>query len=90
MIGISLGSDIIMDLIGPKGEKIPIFLPRRSLYILQGEARYIWKHGIPGRKTDKLKDGKLLIRNTRASLTYRIVISNDGQIHIPPKKILEK
>jgi len=86
VIGISLGSDIIMDLVGPKGEKIPILLPRRSLYILQGEARYVWKYGIPGRKTDKLKDGKILIQNTRAFLTYRIDITKDGQIHIPPKQ----
>ena len=88
VIGISLGSDIIMDLISPKGEKIPIFLPRRSLYVLQGESRYIWKHGIPGRKTDKLEDGKILFRRTRASLTYRIVTKNN-QIQIPKLFLLQ-
>lgn len=32
--------------------KIPLFLPQRSLLIIECEARYNWKHAIPARKSD--------------------------------------
>ena len=44
-------------------------MKRRSLVILQGPARYLWKHSIPAR----LKDHGVE-RSTRLSLTFRTII----------------
>lgn len=79
VIGISLGSDIIIEFYGPNKEKIDILLPRRSLYLMEGDSRYKWRHGITGKKIDRLKDGKILVRSTRVSLTYRGVIYPEGE-----------
>jgi hypothetical protein len=39
---------------------------------LAGEARYDWRHAIPGRKIDKV-DGRAVVRGRRVSLTFRTV-----------------
>jgi len=39
---------------GSKG--IDVLLKRRSVAIMQGDARYKFKHGIVGRKSDKIGD----------------------------------
>jgi len=49
-----------------------LVLPRRSLLIMTGEARYRWRHAILHRKTDKI-DGELVKRQRRVSLTFRRV-----------------
>lgn len=50
-----------------------LFLPRRSLLILSGEARYAWHHYIPHHKID-LVNGQVLDRGTRrVSFTFRKV-----------------
>ena len=49
-----------------------LVLPRRSLLIMTGEARYRWRHAILHRKTDKI-DGELIKRQRRVSLTFRRV-----------------
>lgn len=54
-------------------EKVPVFLPQRSLVIMKGESRYDWKHSIPARKKDKF-EGKIHPRDRRISLTFRSVI----------------
>lgn len=71
--GLSLNSDVIMEFHGSKGEKIELFVPRRSLYKMEGVARFDWKHSIPGRKKDKLANGSISIRKKRVSLTFRTV-----------------
>jgi alkylated DNA repair protein alkB family protein 8 len=53
-------------------EAVPVYLPRRSVVILQDDARYKWTHEIPSRKTDVI-DGKRVPREKRVSLTYRSV-----------------
>ncbi|MEQ1706269.1 MAG: alpha-ketoglutarate-dependent dioxygenase AlkB [Rickettsiales bacterium] len=71
---ISLGSHCVMDFTNSNtGEKAPALLAQRSLVILSGDARYIWKHSIANRKTDKY-DGEVIQRNRRVSLTFRTVI----------------
>ena len=35
-----------------------LYLPRRSLLILRGDARYLWSHGIAPRTTDKVNSKK--------------------------------
>jgi len=53
-------------------KKIGVFLPRRSLIQLMGEARHDWKHGIPSRKSDMV-NGIRVPRVRRVSLTFRNV-----------------
>jgi alkylated DNA repair dioxygenase AlkB len=71
---ISLGSPVVMDFTHSKtNEKIPILLEPRSLFLLSGDARYVWKHGIANRKSDK-HNGIVIPRHRRASMTFRKVI----------------
>ena len=85
--GVNLGSSCIMRFIRGKNlETIDIEIPRRSLYIMQDEARNKWTHGIPPRKKDKI-NGTISIRDRRVSITYRKVkplkvhmINPDGKV----------
>ena len=54
-------------------ERVPVWLPPRSLLVLRGEARYEWSHGIAPRKLDRV-GGQLTRRGTRVSLTFRRVL----------------
>ncbi len=65
---ISLLSGCMMDMVGGTTKR-SIYLEPRSLLILQGDARYIWKHGIPPRKSDLG-----IRRHRRVSLTFRKVL----------------
>lgn len=53
-------------------DKKYVWLPRRSLLVLQGDARYTWSHGISPRKFDKVQ-GELIARQRRVSFTFRQV-----------------
>ena len=44
LISLSLESDIVMEFRHPKGLICPIPLPKRSIIILKGESRYIWRY----------------------------------------------
>lgn len=46
-----------MDFRHPDGRKVPVFLQRRSLLIMAGEARYLWTHGIAARQFDEVHCG---------------------------------
>lgn len=71
---ISLGSSCMMEFAHSEtNKKIPVLLEPRSLFILNGDARYLWKHGIAARKTDKY-EGQIIQRDRRISLTFRNVI----------------
>lgn len=75
IIGISLGADVVMTF--ERGiEKFECFLPRRSMMMITGQARYEWKHGIQKRVTyiDNLGN-KITKPNNyrRISLTYRSI-----------------
>ena len=68
---ISLGSDIVMDLLEPdSGSRVAIHVPPRSLWILSGEARSKWQHGIAPRLSDVI-DGQRRSRSRRVSVTFR-------------------
>lgn len=74
IISLSLGSTCIMDFINKETkEKIEVLLEPRSLVVLKGDARYLWTHGIVGKKTDDFK-GQRHERTTRVSLTFRNVV----------------
>lgn len=53
-------------------EEKSLYLERRSLLVLTGEARYEWRHSIAARKTDTV-DGVRMARGRRLSLTFRTV-----------------
>ena len=67
---VSLGSGTSM--IMKNDTKSYIFwIPKNSLIILKGEARYSWQHGIPGRKIHNLDDGTTVKNTKRISVTFR-------------------
>ena len=57
-------------------ERVPVLLEPRSLVVMQGDARYTWKHAILPRKRDEV-DGQVIARRRRLSLTFRTVLSAD-------------
>lgn len=70
---VSLGSTAIMQFTrNNTSEKLDIPLFINSVVILQEDARYKWKHGIPARRSDVI-DGKRITRDRRVSLTFRKV-----------------
>lgn len=74
VLSITLGSACTMVFTSLCSEaRVPLFIEPRSLVVMSGEARYHWKHGIPGRKTD-VHEGKTLERKRRVSLTFRTVL----------------
>ena len=71
--GVNLGSGCIMRFIkGINEQVIDVEVPRRSVYVMQDDARKKWKHAIPPRKKDNI-DGQLKHRERRVSITYRKV-----------------
>ncbi|MEO6014366.1 MAG: alpha-ketoglutarate-dependent dioxygenase AlkB [Devosia sp.] len=74
---LSLGSACVMQFDSvSSGARLSKQIERRSLLVLQGEARFDWKHGIPARKTDVV-DGLNFPRERRVSLTFRNVVRTD-------------
>ena len=57
---------------GKNLEIVDVEIPRRSLYIMQDDARKKWSHGIPPRKKDSI-GGQFQYRERRVSITYRKV-----------------
>ena len=71
--GVNLGSGCIMRFIkGMNEQVIDVEIPRRSVYVMQDDARKKWKHAIPPRKKDNI-DGQVHHRERRVSITYRKV-----------------
>lgn len=92
--GVNLGSGCIMKFIRGKNlEIVDVEIPRRSLYVMQDDARKKWSHGIPQRKKDNV-DGNIQHRARRVSITYRKVkpekvhpMNPDGKV---AKMLLDK
>jgi alkylated DNA repair dioxygenase AlkB len=73
--GISLLSATVMEFSHPGGAFRTIDLPPRSLLILTGEARRVWRHAIPARKSDPdPHGGSRRPRGRRLSVTLRTVL----------------
>jgi len=54
------------------GEKISVFLPRKSAVVMTGDSRYEWTHEIQGKKSDfNPLTEQTQPRGTRISLTFR-------------------
>jgi alkylated DNA repair dioxygenase AlkB len=75
--GLSLGSPVIMDFIGPEQQKLSQLLEHRNLYSIFGPARYKRKHGIASRKGAKYL-GEYIERKRRLSFTFRIATHDNG------------
>lgn len=73
ILSLSLGSDCIMRFTAPSHTTEDLVLERRSLVVLQRDARYQWQHSIPARKSDLIK-GQKQARSRRISLTFRKVM----------------
>lgn len=67
IVSISMGSNTVIEF-KYSDTKINKLLKRRSIVVLEDDARYIWSHSIPSRKADDGVD-----RGTRISLTFRSV-----------------
>lgn len=73
ILSVSLGSTCMMQFTHlHSGRQFALFLEPGSLLLIQGVARYDWKHGIPARKTDSYQ-GRSFPRQRRVSLTLRTV-----------------
>lgn len=85
--GINLASGCVMRFTnGKNGEVLDIEIPRRSLYIMQDDARKKWNHSIPPRKKD-LINGTIRHRERRVSITYRKVKLSKVQQLNPKGKV---
>lgn len=74
IVSLSLGSSCIMELSNPQAQdKQEIQLEPCSIIVLAEDARYVWQHAIPARKSDVL-NGVRTERKRRVSLTFRNVI----------------
>lgn len=69
---LSLAALVVMEF-KKSDQTIPILLEPRSLFVMRGEARYQWTHGIAKRKQD-VHDGQTFVRNRRLSITFRKVV----------------
>ena len=68
---VSLGSDVVVDFKeAHKKLHLPIHIPARSLWVISGDARTKWTHGIAPRLTD-LTGGERRTRGRRVSITFR-------------------
>lgn len=72
IMSLTLNSSCIMEFTRAE-EKIELLLEPRSLLMMRGEARHVWKHGIPARKKD-VYAGKSIERKRRISLTFRTIV----------------
>jgi alkylated DNA repair protein alkB family protein 8 len=73
ILSLSLGSGCAMDFRCSPGKHRALYLPRRSLLVMSGDSRYLWTHGIAGRKSDVIDGLGRQLRGRRVSLTLRRV-----------------
>ncbi|KAI8353328.1 hypothetical protein BD560DRAFT_408252 [Blakeslea trispora] len=73
ILSLSLLSDCIMKFTGEK--EIDVVLPRRSMAILTGDARYKYKHSISKDLIETTPDGTCIERDRRVSFTFREIIA---------------
>lgn len=73
IIGVSLLGGCVMAF--RRGdERYGICLPERTVYVMTGEARWEWSHGIEGRMEDVVEGQRGVetkLRGTRVSMTFR-------------------
>ena len=74
---LSLGEDAVMTFTPPSGHAVPVFIPRFSLLVMSGAARYEWKHQIDKKVSYEIAGRKIVKHSSyrRVSLTYRTMAS---------------
>ncbi|GMK57807.1 hypothetical protein CspeluHIS016_0406410 [Cutaneotrichosporon spelunceum] len=72
IVGVSLAGGCVMTFTRD-GERHDVYLPPRSVYVMSGEARWEWEHGIAYRAEDVVLDGeeRTVPRAVRLSVTLR-------------------
>lgn len=71
VVSISLGSACVMEFARVDGTaKHSAWLEPRSVLVMDGEARYLWTHGIAARQKD-VWNGAAFKRGRRVSITFR-------------------
>ncbi|WVW78524.1 hypothetical protein I302_100479 [Kwoniella bestiolae CBS 10118] len=75
ILGCSLTGGCVMTL-SKEGEEHRIYMPPRTIYVLSGEARWEWYHGIQGRLEDVVENAdeggvETILRDLRVSVTFR-------------------
>ena len=70
---LTLGSGATMDFSRHGAERESLHLTPRALLVMADDARYAWRHAIPGRKSDVV-GGVTVARGRRVSVTFRTVI----------------
>jgi len=74
IVSVTLGSGCEINFSSLKSKAhVAFYLESGSLFVIQDEARYGWKHGILPRKSDEFA-GQILPRGRRVSLTFRTVV----------------
>jgi alkylated DNA repair dioxygenase AlkB len=72
---LSMLSDCVMEFLDPvSGQLFSYLLKRRSLLILQKDARYNYKHSISKNEID-IYDGTEVERSRRVSITFRTILN---------------
>jgi alkylated DNA repair dioxygenase AlkB len=75
VVAVSLGAPVLLDLVDPETKRAEVLdVAPRSLWILGGEARTRWMHGIAHRKSDVVL-GVKRPRGRRVSITFRTRIA---------------
>lgn len=76
IVSLSLGSPCVMIFSHTQSQfQVPLLLEPGSLLVMKGESRFLWKHGIPARKTDRY-EGRTLVRSRRISITFRTMLDS--------------
>jgi alkylated DNA repair dioxygenase AlkB len=70
VVGLSLGSGATMEFRRGAGPVVRIFMPRRSMYVLTGPARWEFTHAVTAATHDDV-DGVVIPRGERVSFTFR-------------------
>ncbi len=83
ILSLSMLSPTTMTFSRPSGESIQVPLPRRSLLVMDGEARFAWLHGVREAKRDWIDQGLFLVRERRISVTFRKVNKQGECINCP-------
>ncbi|GKY93049.1 hypothetical protein MPSEU_000273200 [Mayamaea pseudoterrestris] len=82
LLSLSLNSGITMEFrkvnsANGQDRKKLVYLPRRSIVLMSGPARYEWEHMIVTRATD-VDEGTVHPRGVRVSLTFRTALDQNG------------
>jgi hypothetical protein len=79
VVGLSLGSGATMEFRRGAEPPVRVFLPRRSMYILTGPARWEYTHAVIAAAVDDV-GGEVIPRWERVSLTFRNIARLQEQL----------